>query len=98
MSLASMQGGVEVPRKERPWAKRLTRNFDHLNPEIQGSIISIIQEIRSQDPEKAKDTAHRISDFFSHTGEYAKDSNVSIKDFLTQLQQELEVEQRKHIQ
>lgn len=98
MSLASMRGGVEVPREEKPWTKRLAGNFENLKPEIQGSIIEIIKALRDLDPERAKDAAHKISDFFAHTGDYAKDGTMSIQEFLSQLQDELEKERKKNIQ
>lgn len=98
MSLARMQGGVEVPRGEQSWTNRLTGSFEHLNTEIQGNIIDIIKALRDLDPEKAKDAAHKISDFFAHTGDYAKDGTMSIQEFLARLQDELEKERKKNIQ
>lgn len=97
MRLASMRGGVEIPKQERPWAKKLTADFDNLPPEVQGSIISIISEVRKSDPTKAVEIAREIGVFFSHVGDYAEETNMSIQEFLDKIWQDLEKSRKKHI-
>jgi len=66
--LKRFQGGVEVPVSDRTWTRTLVAAFEGLDPKYQKEITGILSELGKEDPERAREIACQIADFFNGIG------------------------------
>ena len=90
--ISRLRGGVDVPGADKRWTGKLVEVFGSLDANYQNQITDILGELGKENPERARDIARQLSEFFRGMGQ-AED----LPSFLARVQDEIQQERNKRM-